>query len=171
MNEDLTTPLNSDSRFPILALPPVRLRLARQEGLLKVFDPLRAKYVALTPEEYVRQHFTAWLVSDFHFPVSLMANEVSLDVNGLARRSDTVVYGRDGRPVLVVEYKAPSVTITQETFDQIARYNMVWRARYLIVSNGLRHYCCVFDHRRGSYNFIPTIPDWHTICLEGTSEN
>ncbi|MDE7160566.1 MAG: type I restriction enzyme HsdR N-terminal domain-containing protein [Muribaculaceae bacterium] len=157
--------------FPILALPPVKLKVRKIEGILKVFDPLRARYVALTPEEFVRQHFTAWLVSDYHFPESLMANEVSLDVNGLSRRSDTVIFGRDGSPLVVVEYKAPTVSITQDTFDQIARYNMVWKAKYLIVSNGLKHYCCVFDHSNGSYHFIPTIPDWHTISLAGTSEN
>lgn len=171
MRGEAINPMSGDKRFPILALPPVKLKLKREEGMIKVFDPLRAKYVALTPEEYVRQHFTAWLVSDFGFPESLMANEVSLDVNGLSRRSDTVIYRRDGRPVVVVEYKAPSVAITQDTFDQIARYNMVWRADYLIVSNGLRHYCCVFDHSRGTYNFIPTIPEWKQICLGGLSEN
>lgn len=126
---------------------------------MKVFDPLRRKFVAYTPEEHVRQHFVAYLADVLHYPRGLMANEVSLDINGLSRRCDTLVSDREGKPFMVVEYKAPSVTITQEVFDQIARYNMVIGARYVVVSNGLRHFCCMMDASGSSYHFIPRIPD------------
>ena len=151
--------------LPELNLPPVDLRMKREGELVKVFDHLRQRYVALTPEEYVRQHFVNWLMTDRHFPASLMANEVSLNVNGAPRRCDTLIFGRDGRPLVVVEYKAPSVTISQDTFDQIARYNIALNARYLIVSNGMAHYCCVFDPAADTYHFIPEVPDWRDIRL------
>ncbi len=128
--------------------------------ILKVFDPLRSKYVALTPEEYVRQHFTAWMTDSLGYPASLMKNEVSLRLNDTRRRCDTVVFRSDGSPVVIVEYKAPTVAITQDVFDQIARYNMVLRSRYLIVSNGLRHYCCEMDYDNETYTFLPNIPMW-----------
>lgn len=137
------------------------LRFARDaEGRVRVFDPLRRQYVALTPEEYVRQTFVAWMTGELHYPASIMANEVSLKLNGMSRRCDTVVFHPDGRPLMIVEYKAPEVTVTQTTFDQIARYNMVLRAEYLVVSNGLGTYCCHIDYRTGTYQFIPTVPDY-----------
>ena len=128
--------------------------------ILKVFDPLRGKYVALTPEEYVRQHFTAWMTGSLGYPASLMDNEVSLRLNDTSRRCDTVVFRPDGTPSVIVEYKAPTVAITQEVFDQIARYNIVLRSHYLIVSNGLRHFCCEMDYEKETYRFIPRIPTW-----------
>lgn len=146
-----------------LNLPLIKLNLKNEDGICKVFDPLRGKYVALTPEEYVRQHFTAWLISDFHYPPSLMANEISINLNGLTRRCDTVIFYPDGSPLLIVEYKAPDIKITQNTFDQIVRYNMTLRAKYLIVSNGINHYCCVINYEKDNYYFIPSIPDYDTL--------
>lgn len=128
--------------------------------ILKVFDPLRKKYVALTPEEYVRQHFTAWMTGSLGYPASLMSNEVSLKLNKTSRRCDTVVFRSDGSPSVIVEYKAPTVAISQNVFDQIARYNMVLRSRFLIVSNGLSHFCCEMDYGRDTYRFLPFIPVW-----------
>ena len=145
---------------PPLNLPPVELRLRMEDKILKVFDPLRKKYVALTPEEYVRQHFTAWMTGNLGYPASLMGNEVPLTLNNTRRRCDTVVFRSDGSPVVIVEYKAPTVAITQSVFDQIARYNMVLRSRYLIVSNGLRHFCCEMDYDHDSYSFLSAIPAW-----------
>lgn len=164
--------MSAGNQLPRLNLPPIDLRLRREDGIVKVYDPLRRRFVALTPEEYVRQHFTSWLMTDRHYPASVMANEVSLDVNGAPRRCDTLVFGRDGRPLVVVEYKAPSVVISQATFDQIARYNIALRARYLIVSNGMTHYCCVFDPGADTYHFIPSVPDWMDIGMfDGISRN
>ncbi len=145
---------------PPLNLPPVELRLKKDGKLLKVFDSLRQKYVALTPEEYVRQHFTAWMINSLGYPASLMSNEVSLKLNETRRRCDTVVFRSDGNPSVIVEYKAPTVAISQAVFDQIARYNMVLRSHFLIVSNGLRHFCCEMDYDNDSYRFLPYIPVW-----------
>ncbi len=131
-----------------------------EDDILKVFDTLRQKYVALTPEEYVRQHFTAWMTDHFGYPASLMSNEVSLTLNDTRRRCDTVIFRSDGSPLVIVEYKAPTVAITQNVFDQIARYNMVLHSRYLIVSNGMRHFCCEMDYDKDSYSFLPQIPLW-----------
>lgn len=157
-------------KFPKLNLPETALRTRREENILKVFDSLRQKYVALTPEEYVRQHFTSWLRTDLHYPASLMANEIGIEVNGMKRRCDTVVFRSDGTPLLIVEYKSPEVAVTQAVFDQIARYNMALRARYLIVSNGINHYCCVMDYKSGTYHFIPAIPDYREVT-RGFSDN
>ena len=145
---------------PSLNLPPVELRLRMEGKILKVFDTLRRKYVALTPEEYVRQHFTAWMTGDLGYPASLMNNEVPLILNGTRRRCDTVVFRSDGSPSVIVEYKAPTVAITQKVFDQIARYNMVLHSRYLIVSNGLQHFCCSMDYEHDTYSFLRQIPVW-----------
>lgn len=136
------------------------MKVMRGDNVLKVYDPLRHKYVVLTPEEYVRQHFVNWLLTGLHYPASLTANEIGIELNGTKRRCDTIVFNTDGTPLIIVEYKAPSVNITQKVFDQIARYNMALRARYLIVSNGMHHYCCVIDYAANTYHFIPEIPDY-----------
>ncbi len=138
----------------------MELRFRKEDGILKVFDSLRSKYVALTPEEYVRQHFTAWLTGELQYPKSLVSNEVSIKLNNTRRRCDTVVFRSDGTPLMIVEYKAPTVAINQEVFDQIARYNLVLRSRYLVVSNGLNHYCCEMHYESDSYTFLPEIPKY-----------
>lgn len=136
------------------------MKVKRGDNILKVFDPLRRKYVALTPEEFVRQHFVNWLITGLNYPPSLTANEIGIELNGTKRRCDTVVFNPDGSPLIIVEYKAPNVGISQKVFDQIVRYNMVLRARYLIVSNGMRHFCCVVDYAANTYHFIPEIPNY-----------
>ena len=123
----------TENRFPRLNLPPVPLRLKDEDGIVKVFDPLRDKYVALTPEEFVRQHFTAWMRDARHYPASLMANEIGIEVNGTRKRCDTVVFGKDGKPMVIVEYKAPDITVNQAVFDQIVRYNMTLQDRKSVV--------------------------------------
>ena len=135
---------------PVLNLPPIqpRLRAVSCESA-EIFDPLRGKFVALTPEEWVRQHFTAFLAGYLGYPPALMANEVSVRLNNTMRRCDTV------------EYKAPHVAITQKVFDQIARYNMVLGARWLVVSNGMTHYCCRVVP--GGYTFVERIPAYDSI--------
>lgn len=152
---------NGDNKqYPPLNLPPVELRLSREGEIVKVFDTLRKKFVTLTPEEYVRQHFVNWLINCKRYPTSLMANEIGIELNGTRRRCDSVVFDQRGLPMLIIEYKAPHIPITQNVFDQIVRYNMTLRAKYLIVSNGLSHYCCVIDYEKGNYQFIPDIPDY-----------
>ena len=132
----------------------------REDGAWVIWDRLRKRWVALTPEEWVRQHFVAWLINAKGFPEALMGNEVSLTQNGIARRCDTVVGDHTGQPLVIVEYKAPNIAISQKTFDQIVRYNMVLHARYLIVSNGLDHYCCLIDYEKNSYRFLEEIPNY-----------
>lgn len=156
--------------YPELNLPPASLRLKEEDGETKVYDNLREKWIILTPEEWVRQHFVNWLNREYHYPFSLMANEVSLALNGTKKRSDTVIFRSNGTPMIIVEYKAPNVQITQEVFDQIARYNMSLNAEYLIVSNGLNHYCCKMDYINHTFHFIRKIPDYN-IKASGASEN
>ncbi len=153
-----------DSFNKSLNLPTFDVRVERSaDGIVRIYDRLRRKFVALTPEEWVRQHFVNYLVSARSYPAGLMASEVSLKLNHTSRRCDTLVYSRSGRPLVVVEYKAPSVAVTQAVFDQIARYNSVIGAPYLIVSNGVAHYCCRFDDERQSYVFLKDIPDYNDL--------
>lgn len=145
-----------------MSLPPVELQTRlNQDGVTEIFDPFRAKYVILTPEEYVRANFTAWLTNQLGYPASHIANEICIELNGTRRRCDTVVYNHVAEPLMIIEYKAPTVKIDQRVFDQIVRYNMVLHAKYLIVSNGLRHYCCVMDYARNTYHFLPGIPAYN----------
>lgn len=151
--------------FPPLSIPYAHLRLAKdEEGNLKVYDELRKKFVSLTPEEFVRQNFIGWLHNHLKYPLSLMANEVGIKLNNTTKRCDTIVFDRTGQPVMIVEYKAPDVEISQSTFDQIVRYNMELKARYLVVFNGLRKYCCRIDYNTHTYNFIKHIPDYNEIA-------
>ena len=146
-----------------LNLPPYPIKVVERDNKQLIFDFLRRKYVALTPEEWVRQHFVEMLIAEKAFPAALMGNEVSLTQNGIARRCDTVVADRTGQPLVIVEYKAPTIHITQKTFDQIVRYNMVLHARYLIVSNGLEHYCCKIDYETNNYRFLEAIPTYSEL--------
>lgn len=147
-----------------LNLPDFNFQVATDAatGAPTIYDRLRRKHVALTPEEWVRQHFVEYLINCKGYPAGFMANEVSLRLNGTQRRSDTVVFDARRRPVAIVEYKAPEVEITQRVFDQIARYNVVLQARLLIVSNGLRHYCCAY-RGDGTYAFLRDVPSFSEL--------
>ena len=151
-----------------LNLPPAPLQTRRNGQRLEVFDPLRRRFVRLTPEEWVRQHFVVYLQTDFGIPPQVIANEVSLRLNGTQKRCDTVVYGPHAEPLMIVEYKAPEVEITQRTFDQICRYNMQLHVRWLVVSNGMQHYCCFIDYDRATYHFQPQLPSYAQLL--GTAE-
>ena len=141
-----------------LNLPSYPAKIIKRDGKNVIFDPLRQKYVALTPEEWVRQHFIHFLTDFKGFPKGLLANEIQLDLNGTKKRCDTVLFNRDLSARMIVEYKAPNIEITQAVFDQITRYNMVLKVEYLIVSNGIRHYCCKIDYNTMKYTFLPDIP-------------
>lgn len=143
-----------------LNLPDFQVKIAVTDGKKMVFDPLRRKYVALTPEEWVRQHFVHFLIQHKGYPSGLLANEVQLTLNGTRKRCDTVLYDRTRTPRMIIEYKAPTVPITRQVFDQITRYNIVLKVDYLIVSNGLEHYCCKVDYKRFCCNFLKEIPDY-----------
>ena len=148
-----------------LNLPPFDKKVMQKEGKPFILDVIRRQYVALTPEEWVRQHFVHFLISEKGYPQSLMANEVQLKLNGMSRRCDTVAYDRTLRPRVIVEYKAPTVNITQQVFDQICRYNMVLQVDYLIVSNGLAHYCCKVDNTTHTYTFLKDIPSYEEVVV------
>lgn len=143
-----------------LNLPPFDAKVAVKDGKRVIFDVIRRRYVALTPEEWVRQHFVHYLLKHKGYPQSLLANEVQVQLNGTKKRCDTVLYRRDLTARMIVEYKAPEVVITQKVFDQITRYNMVLHVDYLIVSNGLQHYCCCMDYENNSYSFLKEIPEY-----------
>lgn len=146
-----------------LNLPAFDTKIATREGKNTIFDIIRKRYVALTPEEWVRQHFVNYLIVHKGFPAALLANEVNLILNGTKKRCDTVLYRRDLSARAIVEYKAPHIEITQEVFDQITRYNMVLKVDYLIVSNGLQHYCCLIDYEKQSYSFLEEIPNYSAL--------
>lgn len=154
----------NDIRFPQLNLPQASLRTNFSGEFPTIYCRLRQRMVALTPEEWVRQNFVEMLVTRLGYPAGLMANEVSLRLNRLARRADTVVYDRNGLPLMIIEYKAPSVALTRKVFEQIARYHMVLRAHYLVVSNGITHYCCRLPSTESrQMEFLPAIPLYNNL--------
>lgn len=146
-----------------LNLPSATLKITRKENRDYVFDTLRKKYVALTPEEWVRQNFVHFLIRYKNYPVGLLANEVQISLNSTRKRCDTVLYNRNLTARMIIEYKAPSVNITQEVFNQITRYNIVLKVDYLIVTNGINHYCCKVDYRNNSYSFLRDIPEYSEL--------
>jgi len=129
----------------------------------EILDPLRRKYVVLTPEEWVRQNLVQFLLRDMGYPRGLTAIEKHLELHGKSYRADVVVYDRQGAALLIAECKEPGVKISQETFDQIARYNRALRARYLLVTNGLEHYCYAIDRQQGEYRFLEQLPRYEEL--------
>jgi len=146
-----------------LNLPPYPFKITDENGQLFLFDEIRKKNVVLTPEEWVRQHFVQYLVHEKKYPRSLIRLEGGLRLNGLAKRSDIVVFNNRGEKVLMVECKAPSVKITQKVFDQIARYNSIHHIKLLAVTNGLNHYYCKIDFETHRFDFIEGLDDYKQI--------
>lgn len=143
-----------------LNLPEYKLKVISEQGRTQIFDSVRRKYFVLTPEEWVRQNFIAFLNEEKGYPLSLMAVEKGIKVNNLAKRCDIVIYNTAGDPNIIVECKAPKVSISQETFDQAARYNMRLKVNYLVVTNGMQHFCCYIDHIKGTFAYLSEIPDF-----------
>jgi len=141
-----------------LNLPEYAFRIKTENGKQVIFDDIRKKFVALTPEEWVRQHFIQFLNREKRYPGSLMAVEKKVNVNGHPRRFDLLIYRRDGQPLLIAEFKAPGVKISQDTFDQVVRYNMALQVEFVVVSNGLQHFACQIDYRNNSYLFLKEVP-------------
>lgn len=146
-----------------LNLPSFDIKLSGTREHPRIFDTLRRRYVALTPEEWVRQHFVHWLTAHKGYPAALMANEIAMSIGGKRLRADSVLYDRQLQPRMIIEYKAPTVQITQHVFDQIAAYNMLLHVDYLVISNGLSHYCCRIDYAKRTYEFLRNIPDYSEI--------
>ncbi len=141
-----------------LNLPPHPFKITEVNGQLTLFDEIRKKNIVITPEEWVRQHFVQYLIKEKKYPKTLIKLEGGHKLHGKARRTDIVVYNREGNKVLLVECKAPGVAITQKVFEQIARYNMTHKIELLAVTNGLQHYFCVINFEEGSYKFISELP-------------
>jgi hypothetical protein len=148
-----------------LNLPSYSFRTRQEADKTYIFDEIRKKYLLLTPEEWVRQNFIRYLTGEKNFPAALMIIERGLKVNGNPFRADLLICDRMGAPLLVVEFKAPAIRISQAAFDQIARYNMRYRVPYLIVSNGLSHFCCKIDFLSESYMFLNKVPDFKDITI------
>ncbi|WP_461532852.1 type I restriction enzyme HsdR N-terminal domain-containing protein [Sinomicrobium sp.] len=141
-----------------LNFPQYDFRFKNRENKTYIFDSIRKKFVQLQPEEWVRQHVVQFLITEKNYPVSLINVERELRVNGLKKRYDVVVYSPLGEITLIVECKAPSVEISQQTFDQIARYNLALNGQFLMITNGIRHYFCRMDYQQEKYIFLPDIP-------------
>jgi hypothetical protein len=145
--------------LPVLNFPPYSFQIREQDGLLFIFDRIRRRYVRLTPEEWVRQHMVQYLVHQKGVPLTLIAVEKSLRIYKMRKRVDIAVYASTGTPVLLVECKSPAVSLTGQAFDQLARYNLALSVRFLVVTNGLSHYCCQVDETSQSWHFLEEIPD------------
>lgn len=127
-----------------------------------IFDPIRRRYVKLTPEEWVRQHFVQFLIQDRGYPPGLIGIEMGFMYRTMPRRADVVAHERSGAALLVAECKAPGIAVSQAALDQIARYNTVLHAKYLVVTNGVHHYCWEVDHAAGTNTRIDSIPSYPT---------
>ena len=146
-----------------LNLPETNFKVKKTGGKVQIFDVIRKKYVALTPEECVRQNFSNYLVSNLMYPAGLIAVEMLVKVNGLSQRAEIVVYSKKGKPVIIVECKAPGVSVTKTVFNQAARYNSKLDAGYLIVTNGIEHFCAKLIDSNGNYEIMNVIPDYNDI--------
>lgn len=146
-----------------LNLPEYNIKIAERNGKKVIFDILRRKYVALTPEEWVRQHFVHFIIERKGYPQTLIANEVELKIGNKSLRCDSVLYDRNMQPRMIIEYKSPSIELQQKVFNQISTYNLLLKVDYLIVSNGMQHYCCKMDYENQKYVFLEEIPDYEFI--------
>lgn len=140
-----------------------RLRQSPKNQQEEIWDSQRKRWVKLTPEEWVRQHFVHFLISEQGFPAGCIGNELSIKVGQLEKRCDSVVFGSDGLPLMIIEYKAPTVPITQKVFNQISRYNITLQVDWLIVSNGLQHYCCHLLREKNQFEFLPQLPRFENL--------
>ena len=143
-----------------LNFPVYSFRFKNSENKVSIFDEIRKKFILLTPEEWVRQHVVQFLLQDKKYPKSYINVEKLIKINDLSKRYDGVVFQPNGEIFLLIECKAPEVSISQQTFDQIARYNLVLKAKYLMVTNGLNHYFCQMDFENEKYVFLKELPEY-----------
>lgn len=143
-----------------LNFPVYSFRFKNSENKVSIFDEIRKKFILLTPEEWVRQHVVQFLLQDKKYPKSYINVEKLIKINNLSKRYDGVVFQPNGEIFLLIECKAPEVPISQQTFDQIARYNLVMKAKYLMVTNGLNHYFCQMDFENEKYVFLKELPEY-----------
>ena len=148
-----------------LNFPSFSFRFKNSENKVSIFDAIRKKFIILTPEEWVRQNVVQFLMIEKNYPKSLLNVEKVLQVNGLRKRYDIVVYNSDGTIHILIECKAPVVPISQSTFDQIAQYNMTLQSNYLMVTNGLNHYFCQMDNENEKYQFLTELPNYQSNSI------
>ncbi len=146
-----------------LNLPPYEVKLKGTRERPEILDFLRRRYVTLTPEEWVRQHFTHWLVEHKGYPKGLLGNEIELKLGEKRLRCDSILYNKEAKPQMIIEYKAPTIQIKQQVFNQITVYNLLLHVDYLVVSNGLQHYCCKMDYANQKYTFLQEIPNYNDL--------
>jgi hypothetical protein len=146
-----------------LSLPAYDFRYIVKENKKYIFDIIRKKYVLLTPEEWVRQNFIRYLINEKGYIQSLIRVEMFFKLNRLAKRADIALFNKNGQPKVLVECKSPKVTINQVVFEQVARYNLSFKVDFLVVTNGLQHYCCKMDYEKKSYDFVNEIPSFEMI--------
>ena len=146
-----------------LNLPQYNIKFKEEEGQQFIFDVFRKKYLILTPEEWVRQNFIHYLIHEKGFAASLIAIEKGLKLNELQKRADAVVYDKNALPIVLIECKAPHIKISQETFEQIARYNMVFKVPYLLVTNGMKHYCAKINFIHSTFEFLNEVPNYKEL--------
>lgn len=146
-----------------LNLPEFQFNIKTENNKELIFDEIRKKYLVLTPEEWVRQNFIKYLIEEKHYPKSLIAIEKHIILNNLLKRCDAVVYDKNGNPKVIVEFKAPEVKISKKTFEQISQYNFKLKVGFLIVSNGLTHFCCKVDYDKFTTEFYPEIPFFNQL--------
>lgn len=146
-----------------LNLPDYGLKPISDGKKTKIFDSIRKKYLILSPEEWVRQNFIQYLIHEQKFPANLMAIEKGLSLNGLKKRCDILCYTSSGNPMVLIECKAPQVKIQQKAFDQVARYNLHFKVPYLIVTNGITHYCAMINFETKNFRFLDEIPNYEQV--------
>jgi hypothetical protein len=149
----------------ILNLPAYPFKLIQKNNKTFIFDVFRKMFVALTPEEWVRQNFLMWLINELEYPAGLIAVETSLSYNKLKKRADAVVYSKLAHPLMLIECKAPGVEISQKTFEQAARYNFSFNTAYLALTNGIYHYCCRIDVENQKLIFLEDFPIYSQLIL------
>jgi len=146
-----------------LNLPEYNFRIKKLDEKFLIFDSQRKRYVSLTPEEWVRQHFIRFLIEEKGYPAAYLAVEKQLNMNGMKKRCDAILYNEHALAILIIELKAPTVPITQATFDQVAVYNAKLKVDFFMISNGIEHYCCKVDTLNSQYKFFPELPEYSKL--------
>lgn len=153
-------------KINLLNLPSYPAQIEDIDGKLYIFDDIRGKMVHLTPEEWVRQHFVHYLIDCLGYPRMSINSERQLMDMPRANRTDTVVFGHGGEPWVLIEYKAPSLILTKEMWQQLSNYNLVYRSPYLVLTNGLKHIVCKIDYQEKRYQFLSELPSYKQLCEE-----
>jgi len=148
-----------------LNLPTYLFNIKSEEGRKYILDVIRRKFVVLTPEEWVRQNFIRYLNEEKQYPLALISVEKAFALYKLGKRSDILIYNRKGKPIAIVECKSPDVKISKDVFDQVIRYNLNYELNYLVVTNGLQHFCCRLDHQQQTTEFLKEIPSFDLINM------